>query len=86
LQEEKRCTNLTKGGDVQSIINKIILVAQNALNCDRVTLYLCHDVKQELVCCVSRDFGPMDKFTLPYGVGLSGYVARKVGEKITLLS
>ncbi|OQR82711.1 3'5'-cyclic nucleotide phosphodiesterase [Achlya hypogyna] len=62
------------GNDLNGMIHKIVDVAKTALNCDRVSLFLCHRVKRELVCCVSYD-PVLQRMVIPYGVGIAGYVA-----------
>ncbi|RHY14440.1 hypothetical protein DYB36_006280, partial [Aphanomyces astaci] len=60
--------------DTHGMILRVVQVAKDALNCDRLTLYLCNSVRRELVCCVCRD-SMVDRFCLPYGKGLAGHVA-----------
>ncbi|RQM24011.1 hypothetical protein B5M09_004917 [Aphanomyces astaci] len=60
--------------DTHGMILRVVQVAKDALNCDRLTLYLCNSVRRELVCFVCRD-SMVDRFCLPYGKGLAGHVA-----------
>ncbi|ETV92671.1 hypothetical protein H310_13112 [Aphanomyces invadans] len=60
--------------DTHGMILRVIQVAKTALNCDRLTLYLCNRVRRELVCCVCRD-SMVEQFCLPYDKGLAGHVA-----------
>ncbi|CAK4499395.1 unnamed protein product [Aphanomyces euteiches] len=62
------------GTDTYTMIHKVIQVAKAALNCDRLTLYLCDNVKRELVCCVCKD-SSVERFSMSYDTGLAGYVA-----------
>ncbi|OQR81373.1 3'5'-cyclic nucleotide phosphodiesterase, partial [Thraustotheca clavata] len=64
----------TECNDLNVMIHKIIDVAKTALNCDRVSLFLCHKVKNELVCCFSYD-PLLQRTVIPYGVGIAGHVA-----------
>ncbi|KDO17519.1 hypothetical protein SPRG_17074 [Saprolegnia parasitica CBS 223.65] len=63
-----------RGNDLNGMVHKIIDVAKTALHCDKVSLFLCHREKRELVCCVSYD-PVLRRMVIPYGVGIAGYVA-----------
>ncbi|KAF0692412.1 Aste57867_16506 [Aphanomyces stellatus] len=63
-----------ENSDIHTMIQKVIHVAKGALNCDRLTFYLCNNVKRELICCVYKD-SMLDRFCMSYDVGLAGYVA-----------
>ncbi|EQC38534.1 hypothetical protein SDRG_04240 [Saprolegnia diclina VS20] len=64
----------TECNDLNGMIHKIIDVAKTALHCDKLSLFLCHREKRELVCCVSYD-PVLRRMVIPYGVGIAGYVA-----------
>ncbi|KDO27180.1 hypothetical protein SPRG_07429, partial [Saprolegnia parasitica CBS 223.65] len=64
----------TECNDLNGMVHKIIDVAKTALHCDKVSLFLCHREKRELVCCVSYD-PVLRRMVIPYGVGIAGYVA-----------
>ena len=67
-------------GDTDKLIHNLVQVAYDILEADRITLFLVDEMRDELLCTISKDAAG---FRVPIGKGIAGTVA-KTGETINI--
>ena len=69
-------------GDLMHMLNKIGMIVQETIVCEKVTLFLVDGLQKELWCAMSED---LIGVRVPLGKGISGSVAEK-GETVNIQS